>query len=128
MLATAMRPYIEMCIEAFGADRSMFASDFPLTKVSYSGTPQPSGTFTSRLSTDRSPSASLDMTTTVATSPYFLGSIVLIKDPQKPEADIVDGQQRLTTLTILLRILATISSTSVVGGVAACAVLGAENA
>lgn len=35
-------------------------------------------------------------------SPYFLGSIVLIKDPQKPEADVVDGQQRLTTLTILL--------------------------
>ena len=29
------------------------------------GTPQPSGTFTSRLSTDRSPSPSLDMTTTV---------------------------------------------------------------
>ena len=29
------------------------------------GTPQPSGTFTSRLSTDRSPSLSLDITTTV---------------------------------------------------------------
>jgi hypothetical protein len=29
------------------------------------GTTQPSGTFTSRLSTDRSPSPSLDMTTTV---------------------------------------------------------------
>ena len=29
------------------------------------GTPQPSGTFTSRLSTDRSPSPSLDITTTV---------------------------------------------------------------
>jgi Protein of unknown function DUF262/Protein of unknown function (DUF1524) len=38
-------------------------------------------------------------------SPYFLGSIVLIKDPQKPEADVVDGQQRLTTLTILLSVL-----------------------
>jgi len=38
-------------------------------------------------------------------SPYFLGSIVLIKDPQKPEADVVDGQQRLTTLTILLGVL-----------------------
>ena len=38
-------------------------------------------------------------------SPYFLGSIVLIKDPQKPDADIVDGQQRLTTLTILLSVL-----------------------
>jgi hypothetical protein len=38
-------------------------------------------------------------------SPYFLGSIVLIKVPQKPEADVVDGQQRLTTLTILLSVL-----------------------
>jgi hypothetical protein len=34
-------------------------------------------------------------------NPYFLGSIVLIKG-DKPEADVVDGQQRLTTLTILL--------------------------
>lgn len=34
--------------------------------------------------------------------PYFLGSIVLIKEETAPEADVVDGQQRLTTLTILL--------------------------
>lgn len=32
---------------------------------------------------------------------YFLGSIVLIK-AEKPDADVVDGQQRLTTLTVLL--------------------------
>ena len=38
-------------------------------------------------------------------SPYFLGSIVLIKDPQKPEAAVVDGQQRLATITILLSVL-----------------------
>jgi hypothetical protein len=38
-------------------------------------------------------------------SPYFLGSIVLIKDSLHPQADIVDGQQRLTTLTILLSVL-----------------------
>src|SRR6056297_3047970 len=31
---------------------------------------------------------------------YFLGSIVLVKG-ETPEADVVDGQQRLTTLTIL---------------------------
>lgn len=42
-------------------------------------------------------------------SPYFLGSVVLIKDPQKPEADVVDGQQRLTTLTILLSVLRDLS-------------------
>ena len=33
---------------------------------------------------------------------YFLGSILLIKKNSDPKADIVDGQQRLTTLTILL--------------------------
>jgi len=38
-------------------------------------------------------------------SPYFLGSIVLIKSPDAPEADVVDGQQRLTTLTILFAAL-----------------------
>ncbi|MCQ5365889.1 DUF262 domain-containing HNH endonuclease family protein [Anoxybacillus salavatliensis] len=36
--------------------------------------------------------------------PYFLGSIVLVKG-EKPEAEILDGQQRLTTLTILLSAL-----------------------
>jgi len=34
--------------------------------------------------------------------PYFLGSIVLIKSEANPGSDVVDGQQRLTTLTILL--------------------------
>ncbi len=37
--------------------------------------------------------------------PYFLGSIVLAKEELKPEADVIDGQQRLTTLTILLAVL-----------------------
>lgn len=36
---------------------------------------------------------------------YFLGSIVLIKDEGKPLAEVIDGQQRLTTLTILLATL-----------------------
>lgn len=36
--------------------------------------------------------------------PYFLGSIVLIKDTA-PYTEVVDGQQRLTTLTILLAVL-----------------------
>jgi L-fuconolactonase len=36
MLATAFRPYVETCIEAFGAARSMFESNFPVDKVSYS--------------------------------------------------------------------------------------------
>ncbi len=37
--------------------------------------------------------------------PYFLGSIVLIKRPESPVADVVDGQQRLTTMTILVSVL-----------------------
>lgn len=37
-------------------------------------------------------------------NPYFLGSIVLVKGA-RPEAQIVDGQQRLITLTILLAVL-----------------------
>ncbi|MGI8501354.1 MAG: DUF262 domain-containing protein [Hassallia sp.] len=42
-------------------------------------------------------------------NPYFLGSIVLIKEKEdKPDAQVVDGQQRLTTLTILLSVLRTL--------------------
>ena len=37
-------------------------------------------------------------------NPYFLGSIVLIKG-DTPDADVVDGQQRLATLTIFLSVL-----------------------
>lgn len=44
---------------------------------------------------EANPGAIADMPT------YFLGSIVLIKS-ESPEADVVDGQQRLTTLTLLL--------------------------
>jgi hypothetical protein len=43
-------------------------------------------------------------------NPYFLGSIVLIKSDDAPEADVVDGQQRLTTLTILLAVLKSLVS------------------
>jgi uncharacterized protein with ParB-like and HNH nuclease domain len=35
-------------------------------------------------------------------NPYFLGSIVLIKG-DAPHSEVVDGQQRLTTLVILFR-------------------------
>jgi hypothetical protein len=38
--------------------------------------------------------------------PYFLGSIVLIKAEEAPRAEVIDGQQRLTTLTIMLSALA----------------------
>ena len=35
-LAEAMRPYVEPCIEAFGADRCMFESNFPVDKGMFS--------------------------------------------------------------------------------------------
>jgi hypothetical protein len=41
--------------------------------------------------------------------PYFLGSVVLVKEPNVPFAEVIDGQQRLTTLTILLAVLRELS-------------------
>lgn len=40
------------------------------------------------------------------TGNYFLGSIVLIKDEHDAKAQVIDGQQRLTTLTIMLAVIA----------------------
>ena len=42
-------------------------------------------------------------------TPYFLGSIVLDKKEHDPRSVVVDGQQRLTTLTMLLCVLRDIS-------------------
>lgn len=47
-----------------------------------------------------------DFYTYEKTDNYFLGSIVLIKEESNPYAEVIDGQQRLTTLTILLAIIA----------------------
>ncbi len=44
-------------------------------------------------------------------SPYFLGSIVTIKKGLQAQAQIVDGQQRITTLTILLCVLRELATT-----------------
>ena len=40
-----------------------------------------------------------------ASSQYFLGSIVLIKNDREPKSFVVDGQQRLSTLTMLFAVL-----------------------
>ena len=40
------------------------------------------------------------------TDDYFLGSIVLIKEESKSRAEVIDGQQRLTTLTIIFAVIA----------------------
>ncbi|MDO5701259.1 MAG: DUF262 domain-containing protein [Bowdeniella nasicola] len=37
--------------------------------------------------------------------PYFLGSIVLVKSPDAARSEVIDGQQRITTLTLLLSLL-----------------------
>jgi hypothetical protein len=51
-------------------------------------------------------------------APYFLGSIVLIKPEAAPDATVVDGQQRLTTLTLLLSaIRATVQNPQVQVGI-----------
>ena len=42
-------------------------------------------------------------------APYFLGSVVLIKSDGNPKSDVVDGQQRLTTLTMLLCVIRELS-------------------
>jgi hypothetical protein len=50
-------------------------------------------------------SAMQDARVSGASSQYFLGSIVLIKADRDPKSYVVDGQQRLSTLTILLAVL-----------------------
>ena len=40
-----------------------------------------------------------------ADEPYFLGSLILVKQAGVASADVIDGQQRLTTLTILFAVL-----------------------
>ena len=45
-------------------------------------------------------------------APYFLGSVVLIKSDDDPKSEVVDGQQRLTTLTMLLCVIRELSCDS----------------
>lgn len=44
--------------------------------------------------------------------PYFLGSIVLVKSGKAPESQVIDGQQRLTTLTILIAAIRDLTANS----------------
>lgn len=46
-----------------------------------------------------------DFFQTESTENFFLGSIVLIKDENERCAEVIDGQQRLTTLSILFAVL-----------------------
>lgn len=49
-------------------------------------------------------------------NPYFLGNIVVIKEDHKPDSEVVDGQQRLTTLTILLSAIRSLLAADVAKG------------
>jgi len=86
--------------------RKIFSNDFnfkiPLYQRPYSWTTEEAGELLDDLISfvGGDASATID-----ALSPYFLGSIVLIKDESLPDAEVVDGQQRLITLTILLSAL-----------------------
>lgn len=54
-------------------------------------------------------------------APYFLGSIVLIKKDASPDATVVDGQQRLTTLTLLLSsVRAVVNDADIRAGITRC--------
>jgi len=86
--------------------RKIFSDDFyfriPMYQRPYSWTTEQAG----ELLDDLLEFVSDDPKTKIEDlSPYFLGSIVVIKEEGRPEAEVVDGQQRLTTLTILLSAL-----------------------
>jgi len=53
-------------------------------------------------------SAMRDARNPETSSQYFLGSIVLIKNDREPKSYVVDGQQRLSTLTMLFSVLRTL--------------------
>ena len=48
--------------------------------------------------------------------PYFLGSIVLIKDEMDSKSEVIDGQQRLTTLSMLFCVLRELANDSIKAG------------
>lgn len=48
--------------------------------------------------------------------PYFLGSIVLIKDEMDSKSEVIDGQQRLTTLSMLFCVLRDLAAGAIQGG------------
>lgn len=96
----------------------IFSDEYVFTIPGYQrpyawGTDQAQELLDDLLSYMRAGSAKLD-----EIAPYFLGSIVLIKREASPDATVVDGQQRLTTLTLLLAcIRATVQDDAVRKGI-----------
>ncbi len=97
-----------MTIEAIDATQysigKIFSNDFifhiPRYQRPYSWTTKQAGELLDDLLTFVGNEKNID-----ALSPYFMGSIVLVKLQAKSNVEVVDGQQRLTTLTILLSVL-----------------------
>ena len=85
-------------VQVFGDDYSF---DIPLYQRPYAWTDEQVGALLDDLA---------DAMRRDSEAPYFLGSIVLIKSDGDPKSEVVDGQQRLTTLTMLLCVLRDISS------------------
>ena len=87
--------------------QKVFSSDFdffiPLYQRPYAWTTKEAG----ELLSDLLDNMGTTKTSVEDTNPYFLGSVVLVKG-DLPNADVVDGQQRLTTLTILFAALRTL--------------------
>ncbi len=84
--------------------KKIFSDDYvfsiPLYQRPYSWTTEEAGILLEDL-LDAMGESKLDLE---EVSPYFLGSIVLTKG-DKPDSEVIDGQQRLTTITILLAAL-----------------------
>ncbi len=84
--------------------RKIFSNDFifsiPRYQRPYSWTTEHAGDLLQDLLDALNAAGDVD-----SSNPYFLGSVVLIKKENSASAQVVDGQQRLTTLTILLSVL-----------------------
>ena len=80
-------------LKIFGSD---FEYHIPAYQRPYAWTSEETGTLFDDL---------FEFFQTESVDNYFLGSIVLIKDDADRHADVIDGQQRLTTLSILFSVL-----------------------
>ena len=47
----------------------------------------------------------------ISTTPYFIGTMVLVGQRNGGEVEVVDGQQRITVITIILSVISDIFKT-----------------
>jgi len=90
----------EYLVESLFGDQFVFS--IPDYQRPYSWGPEQAGELLQDLLT------AMDQSTgDVATlEPYFLGSIVVVKEKTDPHSEVVDGQQRLTTMVLLITAIA----------------------